>query len=657
MGNPSLVIFCDASRLAFGACAYVRWQLAGGKFGVRFVTDKSRVAPLKELTIPRLELQAAVLASRLGKTILDGSRLQFEAVHYFSDSRVTLAWLQGQPRSYKPFVSTRVSEIQSTSEPANWSHCPTDHNVANDVSKGISPDQMMGRWLNGPDFMQQPEECWPMERGIPNMAEVNRERRKVHPVCAAAVHEPVLNCENFSKWRNLLRATAYVLRFCHNLRIKVKQPDDQEVESGPLTPAEIESAEEYWLKEAQSSLSQRMEKGDFKSLTPFFDEKGIIRVGGRVDPSLLSYDNKPAALLPHKHWVSTIIIRDAHQNGHPGVVTTTAKSRRKHWIIKGHSIAKAVKYQCYFCREMEAKIQTQFMANLPACRVQPYTPPFLYTSCDYFGPVRVKAGRNKTVKHYGVIFTCLNTRAVHCELATDASTMEFLQALRRFFSNRGYPQLLISDNGSQMIGAERELRLMIQGWDNNQLKEYCADRGMKWQFTTPLAPHQNGCSESMVNSIKTALKKSIGDTVLAPFELYTCLLETANLVNQRPIGRVPDDPDDGSYLCPNDIIVGRATNTVPQGPFRQTKNPRHRFEVCQKIVDSFWKKWSRDVLPRLVPRKKWTTEMRNVRVDDFVVVADPNAVRGKWTVGRVREVYPGADSRVRNVEVETAAGI
>ena len=181
---------------------------------------------------------------------------------------------------------------------------------------------------------------------------------------------------------------------------------------------------------------------------------------------------------------------------------------------------------------------------------------------DYFGPVRVKVDLNKTVKHYGVIFTCLNTQAFHCELATDASMMEFLQALRRFFSYRGYPKLLISDNNSQMIEAERELRLMIQGWDNNQLKEYCADRGMKWQFTTPLAPHQNGCSESMVKSIKTALKKSIGDTLLAPFELYTCLLEAANLVNQRPIGRMPDDPDDGSYLCPNDIIMGRATNTV-----------------------------------------------------------------------------------------------
>ena len=142
---------------------------------------------------------------------------------------------------------------------------------------------------------------------------------------------------------------------------------------------------------------------------------------------------------------------------------------------------------------------------------------------------------------------------------------------------------------------------------------------MKWQFITPLAPHQNGCFEAMVKSVKQAMKKAIGDALLTPFELYTCVLEAANLVNQRPIGRV----------CPNDILLGRATNAVPQGPFRETRNPRHRFEFCQRIIDTFWKKWSRDVLPLLTPRRKWNTQNRNVQVNDYVIVSEPNAVRGK----------------------------
>lgn len=138
--------------------------------------------------------------------------------------------------------------------------------------------------------------------------------------------------------------------------------------------------------------------------------------------------------------------------------------------------------------------------------------------------------------------------------------------------------------------------------------------------------------------------------------MYTCLLEIANLLNQRPIGRIPNDPDDGAYLCPNDMLLGRATPEVPQGPFKDTRNPRKRVEFVQRIVDSFWKRWTRDVFPTLVPRKKWHVENRNVAVDDIVTVADQNAVRGKWAVGRVTKVHPGADGRVRNVTVKTAAG-
>ena len=287
------------------------------------------------------------------------------------------------------------------------------------------------------------------------------------------------------------------------------------------------------------------------------------------------------------------------------------------------------------------------MADLPELRLAPHTPTFHITSCDYFGPYKVKIGRNKTTKHYGVIFTCLNTRTVHLELAVDCTTMDFLQVLRRFFAMRGYPKCMLSDNGAQLVGAVAELRKMVKGLDAKKLREFSAEKGMEWRFITPGAPQQNGCAEALVKSVKIALKKTIRDSTLTPFELYTCLLEVANLVNQRPIGRIPNDPDDGAYICPKDILLGRASPQVPQGPFSETKNPRKRVEFVQKIVDSFWRRWTRDVFPSLFPR--------NVRVNDVVImVADDNAVRGKWTIGRVTKVYPGKDKRVRNVTVITS---
>jgi len=171
-----------------------------------------------------------------------------------------------------------------------------------------------------------------------------------------------------------------------------------------------------------------------------------------------------------------------------------------------------------------------------------------------------------------------------------------------------------------MVGAERELRDMIEGWDVDELRTFCAEKGIQWKSVcTPAAPHQNGCVESLVKTCKKALKSAIGEPVLTPFELYTGPMDVGNLVNQRPMGHISNDPDDGAYLCPNDMLLGRASSTVPQGPFKETKNPRHRVEFIQRIIDSFWKGWSRDVFPTLIPRKRWRTKRRNVRVDDVVV--------------------------------------
>lgn len=209
-GDPMLVVFCDASRLAFGTCAYARWELQDEKFEARFIAAKARVAPLKELTIQCLELQAAVLASHLGKSILEESCLKVGRVCYLSDRRVALAWIQGQYRTYKPFVTAQVREIQDNSRPSEWCHCPTDLNVADGVTKGLSSDELNGRWFKGPDFLQVQEELWLKEQGSTTVKEVERERRKVQITSPVTLSQPLLKCEDFSSWKKLLRVIANV---------------------------------------------------------------------------------------------------------------------------------------------------------------------------------------------------------------------------------------------------------------------------------------------------------------------------------------------------------------------------------------------------------------------------------------------------------------
>lgn len=551
-----------------------------------------------------------------------------------------MAWIQSPSRAFKPFVSSRIGEIQSNSDPSQWKHIPSEVNIADDLSRGITVKELNNRWVNGPEFLRLPEEEWPIHVTTPSGADKKMERLQVAVVKEVKkVAADAIDLERFSSWRKLIRVTAHIKRFAEKIRTRKYA---QEGRQGPLNP------EEFWIRRAQENLNPRIKKGDFKALSPFLDEKGVIRVGGRVKEAIVSYETKHPALLPSDHRISWLITTHMHQFGHPGIATTAAKTRIKYWIRKVNKISKYVKSRCTFCKRMAANLENQKMADLPQLRLAPFTPPFYNTACDYFGPYNVKVGRNKTSKHYGVIFTCLNTRAVHLELAVDCSTMQFLQVLRRFFAIRGQPTTILSDNDTQFVGAEKELRDMVKGFNKKEIANFAAEKGIHWQFTTPAAPHQNGCAEALVKSSKRAIKKAIGHQVFTPFKFYTVLLEAANLVNQRPIGRIPNDPDDGSYICPNDILLGRATPAVPQGPFKETRNPCHRVEFVQKIVDSFWKRWSRDVFPQLVPRKKWRAEKRNVRVDDIVVLADSNPVRGKWSIGRVTEVFPGTDARVRN---------
>ena len=175
------------------------------------------------------------------------------------------------------------------------------------------------------------------------------------------------------------------------------------------------------------------------------------------------YETKHPALLPHDHEISLLITQEAHQCGHPGVETTAAKTRTKYWILRVHELVKTVKFKCITCREMEPKTEKQIMADLPLHRAVPDSPPFYYMSCDYFISLTVKVGRNKTTKHYGVIFTCLKTRAVHLEIATNCTTTEFIQTLHRFFSIRGYPTMMMRDNGTQMVSSQRGARWLKAG--------------------------------------------------------------------------------------------------------------------------------------------------------------------------------------------------
>ena len=406
--------------------------------------------------------------------------------------------------------------------------------------------------------------------------------------------------------------------------------------------------------DCQKLITSDVKGGRFRRLRPKVREDGIVVVGSRAERWMeMSYDNAEVILLPYEHRFTRLYAEHIHRKGHHGVATTVAKIRTRFWVPKVHNMVKSIKYKCETCKKLDTKPNQQAMGQLPQERLKP-SPPWYNTAIDLFGPFRIRdeVKKRTTGKCYGVLFNCMSTRAIHVDLAPDYSSEKFLLVLRRFVALRGYPTKLYSDNRPQLVAANQELQKMTRNWNWKDLREFRLTEGFQWDFATADAPWQNGISESLIKAIKKAIRIAIGQSIMTFSELQTVCFEAANLVNKRPIGRHPTSPDEGSYLCPNDIILGRSTSRVPSRPFHESVNPRHRFEFVQNIVKAFWNKWTRDFFPSLLIQQKWHTSQRNVRVSDIVLIQDSNQIRGNWKLGRAVKACEGKDGKVRKVEIQ-----
>ena len=298
-----------------------------------------------------------------------------------------------------------------------------------------------------------------------------------------------------------------------------------------------------------------------------------------------------------------------------------AMIRSKYWIINLPRLAKKICSSCVFCKVKRMCLHGQIMSSLPVERLQP-SPPFYFVGVDYFGPYDIKGEVNKRCrgKCYGVIFTCFTTRAIHLELSVEYSTDAFIQTLRRFVCIRGWPRQFTSNNGTQLTAASKELSDVIVGLDHKKIGKNALVGGSEWKYCPANAPWMNGATESLVKSVKGALHATIGSQVLAFSEFQTVMYEAAQIVNQRPIGRNPTGPDDGTYLCPNDLLLGRATPHVPRGPFKERSSMKYGLDFIERLTEQFWIKWSRDLFPSLVIQQKWHVEKRDVKINDVVMI-------------------------------------
>ena len=390
----------------------------------------------------------------------------------------------------------------------------------------------------------------------------------------------------------------------------------------------------------------------------------LLRVGGRVAHSLLPFDSKHQIILAKKHHLSELLIKDIHvRNCHSGRELTLNLLRERFWIIHAKSLIRKVLLNCSYCKRQRILPTPPLMSDLPAERVLVPTSPFIHTGIDYFGPLFVKFSRktrsNQAIsKRYGAIFTCLASRALHIELAGDLSTDSFILALRRFTARRGNPQTITSDNGTNFVGAQRELSDAIQKLDQHKIRDELSPERIQWKFNPPSSPWMGGCMVAMVKLTKRALKTIVKNRLFTEEALSTFLIEVESIINSRPLTPASDDIDDLEPITPNHLLLGRPSpNFQPCITNTEDINLRKRWRAVQAATDMFWRRWLKEYVPLLTERKKWNVKNRNFQIGDLVLIAETGVPRSTWPLARIIEVKTSSDGTVRVVKVKSHHGV
>jgi hypothetical protein len=553
-------VFCDASERAYGAAVYIRSCMVEHDV-VRLACSKNRLAPVKRVTLPRLELLAALVGARLLHYFCQATSLDIAAATLWTDSTVALGWIRQDPNRWKTFVCNRVTEIQSYTTPSQWRHCPGRDNPADLLSRGVNAEQLknLDLWWHGPPWLADPPQLWPPN--TPPVDVLPEVKGPTNHTLSVEVPRRLLDPTRYSSYWKLLRVTAWVLRFWENALRRDRR-------SGNLTASELEAARSYWVQAAQGesfaaelkALQENLplpERSKIARFNPFLDE-GLIRLGGRLQFATLPREQRHPLLLDGQHHFTRLLILQTHiRLHHLGVRIILAELREEFWILRARQAIKRVLYSCLPCRIAKGLPGGEIEAPLPADRVTPLRP-FAVTGIDYAGPLFVKVGHTLK-KGYIALFTCATTRAVHLELCLDLSTDKFLLALQRFTGRRGLPNTVYTDNAQTFHAANRELKELCTALSAARTHQYFAERGIRWRFITPRAAWWGGWWERMVATTKRCLRKVLGRSQVDTEGLQTILVEIEAAIHSRPITQ----DHENETLTPAHFLTGGRLTTIP----------------------------------------------------------------------------------------------
>nr|XP_049704894.1 uncharacterized protein LOC126056305 [Helicoverpa armigera] len=664
-----LHIFSDASQDAYGACAFISTYNDNSPATVRILCAKTKVAPIKPVTIPRLELCGALVGAKLYQKIVQSWRLKFNHIYFWSDSMIVINWIKMSPNLLKTFVQNRVVQINELTGELPWLHVAGKDNPADLLSRGLTLDALQSTdiWWHGPAFLKDMHMNFKYDNQneIINLNDLPEMKSKV--LFTQSTYTSIFIFERFSNFNRMRRAAAYVLRFINNARIKSKT----ERSSGPLTADELNKSTLVLVRLAQHAsfadiLNQLINNLPVKSmrnissLDVFLDSDRIIRVGGRlVNSRTFPYSKKHPILLCSKHTFTRLLFQFEHKRLlHAGPQLLLATIRESWWPLRGRDLAKQTVHKCIICTRQKGKALSVKMGNLPFERLEPGYP-FLRCGVDYAGPMFIlnRKGRgSKLEKCYVCLFICFTTRAIHLELVTSLTSEAYLLALKRFLCRRGKPAYIFSDNGKTFVGALKEFSDFLNHSENDILN-FAANENIKFSFIPPYSPHFGGLWEAGVKSFKYHLRR-VGNVNLTYEEFSTLLAQIEALLNSRPMYPMSSDPNDLLPLTPAHFLIGRPL-TAPACEDLTASNTSRlvRYERIEQMRQNFWKRWSQEYVSELQTRTKWQYNTGTIAPNTLVLIKDDNLPPLKWRLGRVITTFPGKDGLARVADIKTANGV
>ena len=707
-------IYGDASSTGYGACVYARTKdEETGSYESHLVLAKSHISPVKELTIPRMELCATKLATELGRKVQLELDVPKEKIHIFSDSEIVNFWLHKPLEKLIPYVHNRVAKIREAGYDCRYVH--TDDNPADIASKGASIEDLLNSklWWHGPNYLRLPEDEWPKcNKDFAKLNILDGIRKSdvyTHVYTYASLstilfRKPIKDNPNdirqyfkipidekYSDYATLKNKMSklyyYIAKWSAIVKNKAHNADIAIPEYKPEAPdfnLYKHKALNYWIKLAQEhAFGKEIEalknddgkkftrKTTLKKLHPYIDSEGIMRVGGRLQHTKLPFATKHQIILPKNHLFTKALIRNMHLvKEHSTVDETHFQLRTTYWILQSRQAIKKVLKTCFGCARFNTPKLQQLMSPFAEARSH-YKQSWMHVGIDLTGDISIrkypqnspytsnfpdhprKIKNPEMTKAYVVLFTCLVTRAIHMEIVLTNHAEEFMNAFIRFTNVCGMGTDYYSDGAKNFISASKQLKIEVA--KRNQHRDGQDLLTFKWHFQTPHAGHVGGLWERLIKHIKHSLYKATMHAKLTYQELETVIRKISGTTNDRPLLKVSEE--ESEVITPSMLTIGRrirpwADDFMPKDEKRFTSEDlQTRWTVRQKVNDAYWDAFMTSYLADRQERGKWHEEKPNLKIGDVVLVSEKNIKRYNWKTARVTNVFVGKDGRVRSAEI------